>query len=282
MVKDCLFPVAGLGSRFLPATREIPKEMIPLLDRPVIHWGVQEAVDSGCSHMVFVTSRHKKCLEDYFDRNVVLEDELAQKGKDEALKAVRATAELASVTAVRQSSPLGLGHAVLCGEPICSGDFFAVALPDDVMTGPEPVLKQLIDAHKRTGGSVVALEVVEPSQVNRYGVVSGSEVESGLWRLDNLVEKPQIDKAPSNLAVMGRYVLSRTIFSLLKDTPRGAGGEIQLTDGIRELARRESVYGLVYRGERFDCGTTESWLQSTLRLMAREERYRSMIESCLL
>ncbi len=281
MIRQCLFPVAGLGTRFLPATKSVPKEMMPLLDQPAIQYGVQEALASGCQEMVLITGRNKSSIEDYFDRSPELEALLAKGGKEELLQQIQAIAASVQVASIRQKEPLGLGHAVLCGEALCTGDFFAVILPDDVMEGTPPVLAQLIQVHQRLGGSCVALEQVSGDQISRYGVVSGREIEAGLWRIDGLVEKPPAGQAPSSMAVMGRYVLSRRIFDLLRTTPKGAGGEIQLTDALRALAAEEPLYGVVYRGERYDCGTIEGWLEANLRKAIKSPRYHPILEKVL-
>ncbi len=281
MIRECLFPVAGLGTRFLPATKATPKEMMPLLDRPTIHYGVEEAVASGCDRIVLITSRGKSAIEDYFDNSPELETMLAERHKEGMLQLVRDIPAMAQVVTTRQKEPLGLGHAVLCGEPLCSGDYFGVILPDDVMEGIPPVLSQLLEVHDRLGGSCVALETVPKDQISRYGVASGREVEPGIWRLDGLVEKPSTDQAPSNMAVMGRYVLSRRVFEILKTTSRGAGGEIQLTDALKVLAAEEPLYGVVYQGDRYDCGTVEGWLEANLRRAMKSEKFRPIVEKVL-
>ncbi|GAB6281211.1 MAG: UTP--glucose-1-phosphate uridylyltransferase GalU [Thermovirga sp.] len=280
LVKKCLFPVAGMGTRFLPATKEIPKEMLPLVDKPLIHYGVEEAVESGCEEIVFVTGRGKRAIEDYFDRSTELEQILINKGRPECADMVKKISEMASFAYVRQAEPLGLGHAVLCGESCCGGGFFGVILPDDVMLSPSgtpPVLKQLIEVHQRLGGSVVALEEVGMKETSRYGIISGELYEDGIYSITDLVEKPDPEIAPSRLAVMGRYVLSPSIFALLKTSPKGSGGEIQLTDAIRVLSAREPVWGIMYRGERFDCGTNESWLRATVAMAVRRDDLRGIV-----
>ncbi len=279
-VTKCLFPVAGMGTRFLPATKEIPKEMLPLIDKPLIHYGVEEAVDSGCREIVFVTGRGKRAIEDYFDRSVELEQILTEKGKPEYAMMVRRISEMAEFAYVRQSEPLGLGHAVLCGESCCRDGFFGVILPDDVMVAPagfSPVLKQLIDVHHRLGGSVVAIEEVPVEDTPRYGIISGEMKEDGLFRITDLIEKPSPGTAPSRLAAMGRYVLSPAIFPLLRNSQKGSGGEIQLTDAIRTLSAKEPVWGIMYKGERFDCGTKESWLRATVAMALRRDDFRQIV-----
>ncbi|MDD4364274.1 MAG: UTP--glucose-1-phosphate uridylyltransferase GalU [Synergistales bacterium] len=276
-VRSCLFPVAGLGTRFLPATKEVPKEMIPLIDRPLIHYGVEEAAGAGCREMVFVTSREKRSIEDYFDRSFDLERALRKRGKDKLCQTIAEISELASFSYVRQREPLGLGHAVLCGEPLCSQGYFGVILPDDVMIGDPPVLSQLVSVHEKMGGSVIALEEVEADETSRYGIVRATYSGEGLWRVTDLVEKPLPQEAPSRLAIMGRYVLSPRLFDLLRDLPRGRGGEIQLTDGLRRLLEEEPIWGVTYKGRRYDCGTRESWLRATVSLALEDPSLREIV-----
>lgn len=281
-ITKCLFPVGGLGTRFLPATKEIPKEMLPLIDRPLIHYGVSEAVDSGCKDVIFITGRTKRAIEDYFDRSWELETLLLERNKDDLYQTVCSISEMANFTYARQSIPLGLGHAVLCGEPFCRGEYFGIILPDDVMISPDPVLSQLIGVHERFGGSVIALERVRPEEVSRYGIVLASEeVEPGIFKIIDLIEKPEPDKAPSDLAVMGRYVLSPTIFRILKNSVKGAGGEYQLTDALRELLKEEPLWGFIYDGQRFDCGTPKGWLYTFVSLSMRIPEFREVVLKAL-
>ncbi|MBQ3455654.1 MAG: UTP--glucose-1-phosphate uridylyltransferase, partial [Synergistaceae bacterium] len=228
-VKKCLFPGAGLGTRFLPVTKEIAKEMLPLVNRPIISYGVEEALSSGCEDIVMITGRTKRSIENYFDRSFELEDILKRRGKLDLYYKMIRISEMAEMMYIRQREPLGLGHAVLCGEPVCKGEYFGVILPDDVFVGEEPVLSQLVKVHERLGGSVVALEHVEDKNVSRYGIVSGEEKEPGIFRINDMVEKPKLEEAPSRYAIMGRYVLSPEIFPTLHTQQAGAGGEIQLT-----------------------------------------------------
>ncbi len=278
--RKCLFPVAGMGTRFLPATKEIPKEMLPLVDKPLIQYGVEEAVRSGCGEIVFITGRGKRAIEDHFDRSIELEQLLLEKGKADCARLVREISEMADFAYVRQSEPLGLGHAVLCGESFCRGETFGVILPDDVMISPPgspPVLEQLFLVHQRLGGSVVALEEVPLEEVGRYGMIRGEPVEKGLFRIEDLVEKPRPGGEPSRYAVMGRYVLSPTVFGHLKSSHTGAGGEIQLTDALKILAKDEPLWGVLYEGERFDCGTMESWLKATVDMALAREDLRDIV-----
>ena len=276
-VRKCLFPVAGLGTRFLPVTKEIAKEMLPLVNRPIISYGVEEALSSGCEDIVMITGRTKRSIENYFDRSFELEDILKKRGKLDLYYKMIRISEMAEMMYIRQREPLGLGHAVLCGEPVCKGEYFGVILPDDVFVGEEPVLSQLVKVHERLGGSVVALEHVEDKDVSRYGIVSGEEKEPGIFRINDMVEKPKLEEAPSRYAIMGRYVLSPEIFPILHTQQAGAGGEIQLTDAIRELAKAEPVWGVVYRGRRFDCGTQKGWLSANIQLALEDEDLREVV-----
>ena len=276
-VKKCLFPVAGLGTRFLPVTKEIAKEMLPLVNRPIISYGVEEALASGCEDIVMITGRTKRSIENYFDRSFELEDILKKRGKLELYYKMIRISEMAEIMYIRQREPLGLGHAVLCGEPVCKDEYFGVILPDDVFVGDEPVLSQLVKVHERLGGSVIALEHVEDKDVSRYGIVAGEEFEPGIFRVNDMVEKPKLSDAPSRYAIMGRYVLSPEIFTFLHTQQAGAGGEIQLTDAIRELAKKEPVWGVVYHGRRFDCGTQKGWLSANIQLALDDDDLREVV-----
>ncbi|MCX7829153.1 MAG: UTP--glucose-1-phosphate uridylyltransferase GalU [Thermanaerothrix sp.] len=280
-LRHCLFPVAGLGTRFLPATKETPKEMLPLIDRPLIHYGVDEACGAGCRDIVFVTGRGKRSIEDYFDRSPDLESLLESRGKVDLAELVRGISEMARFSYVRQSEPLGLGHAVLCGRTCCNGDYFGVILPDDVIVSDEPVLAQLDRVRKSFGGSVLALEEVSQEDTARYGIVDAEDLGDGVFRIRDMVEKPDPAEAPSRLAIMGRYVLSSSVFDHLERVAPGAGGEIQLTDGLKSLLRDEPVYGYLYRGERLDCGTKEGWLRATVTMAVRDERLRDIVVDVL-
>lgn len=281
-INKCLFPVGGLGTRFLPATKEIPKEMLPLIDRPLIHYGVSEAVNSGCKDIIFITGRTKRAIEDYFDRSWELEHLLLERGKNELYDTVRSISEMANFIYARQPVPMGLGHAVLCGEPFCRGEYFGVILPDDVMISSKPVLSQLMAVHDRFGGNVIALEEVDPEDTSRYGIVMASEeIEPGVFKITDLVEKPREGEAPSNLAIMGRYVLSPTVFKILKDSDKGAGGEYQLTDALRELLGMEPLWGVIYNGHRFDCGTPKGWLYASVALSLNKPGYREVVMRAL-
>ena len=276
-VTKCLFPVAGLGTRFLPVTKEIAKEMLPLVNRPIISYGVEEALASGCSDLIMITGRAKRSIENYFDRSFELEDLLKSRGKIDLYKKMVELSELANILYVRQREPLGLGHAVLCGEPFCRGEYFGVVLPDDVFLGEPPILAQLMEVHRRWGGTVVALEKVPREEVSRYGIVQSEDMGNGVHRILDMVEKPPVEEAPSEYAIMGRYVLSPAIFPLLAEGRVGAGGEIQLTDALHRLIGSEPVWGYVYRGRRFDCGTQKGWLAANVQLALEDPELRSVV-----
>lgn len=273
----CLFPVAGLGTRFLPVTKEIAKEMLPLVNRPIISYGVEEALASGCPGIIMITGRAKRSIEDYFDRSFELEQLLKSRGKEALYEMMLKISNLADILYVRQREPLGLGHAVLCGESFCRDGYFGVLLPDDVFISERPVMAQLIEVHQRLGGSVVALELVPPKDVSRYGIVSSEDLGNGLHRIHDMVEKPTLADAPGRYAIMGRYVLSPSIFPLLAEGQVGAGGEIQLTDALRRLAAVEPVWGVVYEGRRFDCGTQAGWLAANVQLALEDPSLRDVV-----
>jgi UTP--glucose-1-phosphate uridylyltransferase len=276
-VTKCLFPVAGLGTRFLPVTKEIAKEMLPLVDRPIISYGVEEAIESGCRDLIMITGRTKRSIEDYFDSSFELESVLRERGRTDLYEKIHAISEMANILYVRQREPLGLGHAVLCGEPFCRDGYFGVILPDDVFVSDTAVMAQLIEVHRRLGGTVVALEEVPRSEVSRYGIVQSELAGGNVHRILDMVEKPSPEEAPGNLAIMGRYVLSPAIFPLLAERHVGTGGEIQLTDAMKRLPRTEPVWGLVYRGRRFDCGTQKGWLAANVRLALEDPELSSVV-----
>lgn len=278
-ISKCVFPVAGLGTRFLPVTKELAKEMLPLVNRPIISYGVEEAIASGCHEIIMITGRAKRSLENYFDRSFELEELLKARGKMELYEEMIKISNMAEILFIRQREPLGLGHAVLCAEPVCKNEYFAVALPDDVfINNDEPVISQLIKVHEKMGGSVIALEEVSPENVSRYGIVKSQfEIEPGLHKIIDMTEKPKLEDAPSNLAIMGRYVLSPTIFEILKNQQAGTGGEIQLTDAIKTLCPKEPVWGVVYNGRRFDCGTQRGWLAANVQLAMDDPELRDVI-----
>ena len=269
-VRKAVFPAAGWGTRLLPATKALPKEMLPLVDKPVIQYSIEEAVAAGIEHVVVVTSSQKRPIEDHFDHNYELEQLLEEKGDIDMLRVVREIGNMVQISYVRQKEQLGLGHAVLMAKEAVGHEPFAVMLPDDVVVGNRPCIGQLIDAYKETHGSVVAVMEVPDSEVSRYGVIDpdpdANTGDEHLFRVRGLVEKPQSESAPSKLAIIGRYVLTPKIFEMLETTPRGAGGEIQLTDAIQKLMAEQDVFAYAFEGRRYDAGTTMGWLKASVEL----------------
>ena len=269
-INTAVFPVAGLGTRFLPATKASPKEMLPVVDKPLIQYAVEEAYAAGARHMVFVTGRSKRAIEDHFDTAYELENELEASSKKELLALVRTVQPADMVCSyVRQHRSLGLGHAVLCAERLVGNEPFAVLLADDLMTGmPDGpgVLSQMVEAFAKMGRSMLAVQEVPADQVRRYGIVDGEPAGRNLIRLEKIVEKPEPDKAPSRMGVAGRYILTPGIFDEIRNQPTGVGGEIQLTDAIARLMQREAVYAFQYEGKRYDCGSKEGFLEATVEL----------------
>jgi len=269
-VQTAVFPVAGLGTRFLPATKAQPKEMLPVVDKPLIQYAVEEAYAAGIRHMVFVTGRNKRAIEDHFDTAYELENELQASGKHALLALVRSVQpEDMLCSYVRQPRALGLGHAVLCAEHLTRGQPFAVLLADDLMLGPpggRPVLAQMVDIFKEHARSVLAVQEVPQDQVRRYGIVAGDDLGQGLMRVRHMVEKPAPEQAPSRMAVAGRYILTPGIFDCIRRQTHGAQGEIQLTDGIVGLLASEAVQAYQYLGKRFDCGSKLGFLEATVEL----------------
>jgi UTP--glucose-1-phosphate uridylyltransferase len=270
-VRKAVFPAAGWGTRFLPATKAQPKEMLPLVDKPIIQYGVEEAVAAGIEQIIIVTSTHKGAIEDHFDLNYELEHLLEEKGEIEKLRQIRAITDLAQLAYVRQKEQLGLGHAVLMAKDLIGHEPFAVILPDDVCIGERPVIGQLIHAYHQTHSSVVAVMEVPPEETSRYGVIASEPTDDPLdhgrlHRVTRLVEKPAPKDAPSNLGIIGRYVLTPKIFDKLEQTQRGAGGEIQLTDAIQALMEEQQVFAYTFEGIRYDAGTTVGWLKASVEL----------------
>lgn len=264
-IKTAVFPVAGRGTRFLPATKASPKEMLPIVDKPLIQYAVEEAVAAGAENLVFITGQAKRAIEDHFDSNHELERELENAGKTELLDAVRAIVpDEASCIYIRQSAPLGLGHAVLCARKIVGDQPFFVHLADDLIDASTPCLLQMREVYERTGGSVIGVQSVPADETEKYGVVALEEMIDRVGRISGIVEKPRPQDAPSNLGVVGRYLLSPRIFDLLAETGEGAGGEIQLTDGIARLLGQEPVYAYEFDGIRYDCGSKIGYLKATV------------------
>ncbi len=266
-VRKAVFPAAGLGTRFLPATKAQPKEMLPLVDKPIIQYGVEEAVAAGCDQIIIVTGRGKSAIEDHFDVSYELEKMLKERGKTDLLKIVRQISDLIHIAYVRQKEALGLGHAVLTARELVGDEPFAVLLADDVIDAEVPCLKQLMDVFDKTQCSVLATQVVEGPGISAYGVLEGKPVPGSngkLYEVQSLVEKPRPEEAPSNLAVIGRYILTPTVFETLSDIKAGAGGELQLTDGLKQLLKKEKIYSYVFDGKRHDTGDKLGFLKATV------------------
>jgi UTP--glucose-1-phosphate uridylyltransferase len=285
-VTKAVFPVAGLGTRFLPATKASPKEMLPIVDKPLIQYAVEEAIEAGITEMIFVTGRSKRAIEDHFDKSYEIEAELEARGKEKLLELVRSIKPShVDCFYVRQSTALGLGHAVLCAEKLVGDNPFAVILADDLLYGDKPVMKQLVDVFNHYHSSVVGVESIAREDSRSYGVVEGREWEEDIIKLSRIVEKPAPDVAPSNLGVVGRYVLMPTIFKHIRKLRPGAGGELQLTDALQSLLTEEQVLAHRYYGTRFDCGSKLGYLKATVELALRHPEvskdFEAYLRTCL-
>jgi UTP--glucose-1-phosphate uridylyltransferase len=274
-VRKTVFPAAGLGTRFLPATKVMPKEMLPVVDKPIIQYGVEEAIASGCDEIIIVTGRGKVLMEDHFDISFELEHSLAQRKKHGLLETAQQVARMAHILTVRQKEPLGLGHAVLMAKRLVGNEPFGVILPDDLVDSPDyPCLRQLIDVFEEKNASVIATQIVEGRAISAYGVLDAKEVpgfDGRLYEIRDMVEKPPLEKAPSNLAIIGRYVLTPRIFEMIETITPGAGGELQLTDAMRKLLQHEKIYGFVFEGKRHDAGDKLGFLKATVEYALRRE-----------
>lgn len=264
-IKAAVFPVAGRGTRFLPATKASPKEMLPIVDKPLIQYAAEEALAAGAEKLVFITGYAKRAIEDHFDTDHELELELEAQGKREMLEAVRGIVPShASCIYIRQPAPLGLGHAVLCARPVVGNEPFFIHLADDLIDADEPCLRQMAGVFAQRRASVLGVETVQPSETDKYGIVAADPVGERVSRVQRIVEKPKPEEAPSNLAVVGRYILTPAVFAKLERIGRGAGGEIQLTDGIAGLMTDEEVYAYAFKGRRYDCGSKLGYLEATV------------------
>jgi len=287
-VRKAVFPAGGLGTRFLPATKVIPKEMLALVDKPILQYGVEEVIASGIEHIIVVTGRGKGAMEDHFDISYELDATLERKGKKDLLALSRGVSSMARISYVRQKEPLGLGHAVLCAKELVGDEPFAVILPDDVIDADPPCLKQMIDVFDEKGGSILATMTIEGPGISAYGVLAGSADAASprIYNCTGMVEKPQFEQAPSTQAIIGRYVLTPRIFELLETTQPGAGGEIQLTDGIKALLQQEKVYGLNFTGKRFDAGDKFGMLQATVEFALKRpefgDKFRAYLKELVL
>ena len=280
-IRKAIIPAAGLGVRFLPATKAQPKEMLPIVDKPTIQYIVEEAVASGIEDILIITGRSKRAIEDHFDKSLELEMQLANKGKYDLLKLVRDIGTMVDIHYVRQKEPLGLGHAIYCARKFIGDEPFAVLLGDDVVKSKKPCLKQLIDTYDDYRSSVLAVMEVPREDTDKYGIINAVSIEENVYQIHDLVEKPNIEEAPSNLAVMGRYIITPRIFEMLKVTKPGAGGEIQLTDALKALAQTEAIYGLAFEGRRYDVGDKLGYLKATVEFALEREDLSAPFRSYL-
>ncbi|MFO1444394.1 UTP--glucose-1-phosphate uridylyltransferase GalU [Bacillus sp. Bva_UNVM-123] len=279
MIKKAVIPAAGLGTRFLPATKAQPKEMLPIVDKPTIQYIIEEAVQSGIEDIIIVTGRSKRAIEDHFDKSVELEMLLERTGKHEMLEIVENISNLVDIHYVRQKEPLGLGHAVLCAKKFIGNEPFAVLLGDDIVDSEVPALKQMIDQYNHVQSSILGCNEVPRSEVNKYGIVNYSEKTGELFKVDSLVEKPEIEEAPSTQAIVGRYILSPAIFELLEEVAPDKKGEIQLTDAIDRLLGRESIYSYIIKGNRYDVGDKFGFLQASIDYALKRPDLKDKLEA---
>lgn len=278
-VRKAIIPAAGLGTRFLPATKAQPKEMLPIVDKPTIQYIIEEAVASGIEEILIITGRNKKSIEDHFDKSVELEIELEKAGKQEMLKIVRGISDMVDIHYIRQKEPRGLGHAIHCAKSFVGNEPFAVMLGDDVVDSEIPCLKQLINCFNEYKTTILGVQTVDLQNVNKYGIVDGLHIEDRVYKVKKLVEKPSIEESPSNIAILGRYIITPKIFEILENTKPGKGNEIQLTDALEELIRNEAIYAYDFQGKRYDVGDKLGFLQATIEFaLKRDELRDSFIE----
>lgn len=276
-IKKAVIPAAGLGTRFLPATKAQPKEMLPIVDKPAIQYIVEEAVQSGIENILIVTGRNKKSIEDHFDKSVELEHSLYAKGKQSLLEEVQAISEMANIHFIRQKEPLGLGHAIGCARQFVGDDAFAVLLGDDIMVSDPPALAQMVHLYEKTGNQIIGVRQVDAANVSKYGIIDSNGVEDRVHRVTNLVEKPSLAEAPSRTAVMGRYILKPSIFPILDQIERGAGGEYQLTDALKEVSQVEELLALELKGRRYDIGDQFGYIQAILEIGLMRKELQPML-----
>ena len=273
-VRKAIIPAAGLGTRFLPATKAQPKEMLPIVDKPTIQYIIEEAVASGIEEILIITGRNKKSIEDHFDKSVELEMELERAGKQEMLELVRGISDMVDIHYIRQKEPRGLGHAIHCAKSFVGNEPFAVMLGDDVVDSEVPCLKQLIDCFNEYKTTILGVQTVAPENVDKYGIVDGIHIEDRVYKVKRLVEKPAIEESPSNVAILGRYIITPQIFEILENTKPGKGNEIQLTDALETLIRNEAMYAYDFEGRRYDVGDKLGFLQATVEFALKREELR--------
>lgn len=273
-VRKAIIPAAGLGTRFLPATKAMPKEMLPIVDKPTIQYIIEEAIESGIEDIIIVTGKGKRAIEDHFDHSFELEQNLLEKGKFDLLDEVQKSSKMVDIHYIRQKEPKGLGHAIWCARKFIGDEPFAVLLGDDIVQAEKPCLKQMLEQYERYNASILGVQTVEPSEVSRYGIVDGNGMGERFYNVNHLVEKPRQEEAPSNLAIMGRYILNPKIFGILREQKPGAGGEIQLTDAIAELNKYEAVYAYDFEGIRYDVGEKIGFIKTTIDFALQREEIR--------
>ncbi|MBR1645499.1 MAG: UTP--glucose-1-phosphate uridylyltransferase GalU [Selenomonadaceae bacterium] len=280
-VRKAVIPAAGLGTRFLPATKSQPKEMLPIVDKPTIQYIIEEAAAAGVEDIIVVTGRNKRSIEDHFDRSIELEMELERTGKEQLLQMVKAIPEIANIHFIRQKQPLGLGHAVLTASHFIGDEPFAVLLGDDVVVSKKPVLEQMVEIFNEYKTSILGVQEVAPEVVHKYGIVDCKPVDDNIFKVKDLVEKPAREAAPSRIAILGRYILTPSIFSYLETQTPGAGGEIQLTDGLKRLAKDEAMYAYIFKGHRYDVGTKLGFLQANIEFALRNPEITDELKNYL-
>lgn len=280
-IRKAIIPAAGLGTRFLPATKSQPKEMLPIVDKPTLQYIVEEAVESGIEEILIITGRNKSSIEDHFDKSLELELELEAKKKYELLNEVRSISEMINIHYIRQKGPKGLGHAVYCAKSFIGNEPFAVLLGDDIVYGKKPCLKQLIEAYEVYKTTILGVQTVNTNEISKYGIIQGEYIKESIFKVNSLIEKPSIKNAPSNIAILGRYIITPTIFDILENAPPGLGGEIQLTDALKELSKAESLFAIAFEGTRYDVGDKLGFLQATIDFALRREDLREEFLSYL-
>lgn len=273
-VRKAVIPAAGFGTRFLPYTKVQPKEMLPIVDKPTLQFIIEEAIESGIEEILIITGRNKTSIENHFDRSIELELELERKGKIALLEEVKKISNMANIYYIRQKEPLGLGHAIYCAKTFIGDEPFAVLLGDDIVYSEKPCLKQLIQVYDIYNTTILGVQEVPKEEVYKYGIVDGKYVNKGIYKVKDLVEKPAVDKAPSNIAILGRYIITPAIFEILERTKPGKNGEIQLTDALRELVKQEDMYAYIFQGRRYDLGDKQGFLQATVEFALRREDLR--------
>jgi len=278
-LRKAIIPAAGLGTRFLPATKAQPKEMLPIVDKPTLQFIIEEAVQSGIEEILIITGRNKKSIEDHFDRSVELELELESKGKYDLLEQVRKISDLVNIHYIRQKEPKGLGHAILCAKSFIGNEPFAVMLGDDIVVNEKPCLQQMIEIYEQYKTTILGVQEIPRQDVDKYGIIEGRLIDDRVYKVRGLVEKPSVEEAPSNIAILGRYVITPAIFDILEQTPPGKNGEIQLTDALKVLAQKEAMYAYIFEGRRYDVGDKLGFLQATVEhALSRDDLRKDFLD----